>query len=460
MQQKYYLVLCSILFFVTIIIVSFFLIYPVINSDSGFYLSVAKEVYNGKIYFKEIATNYNPLAILLIGSPFLFSNNPDIRINLIINLFFILGSTFIFFKIISKILNSKTEILFYSLFFLLGTINLESKGIILEPISVFFQISSFYLYIEFRRNLNLLYLFFSAIFVSLSFLSKQYGLFILAPILIDLLVNHEKIFKKILLFSIGVLVPIFIFYVYLSIQEVTLNQFIKHIFGVGTKLDLGSGTGLYYNLSIFAICFAVFTLANSYLLIVPFLILKINKNNFKSSLIFILPLFFSLLVLVKASFYHYFQYIIPYTLIAFVYLDFNFCSKSIKLFKNILFGISICFIIYTNLKNLYKFEENYKNQIETAFKINSFIPRNKKVFLHGISQEYYILCNFNSINSGNIGYGFPEYFFIKTIVNNTQKDSYIIVSDNLFENYSSFINQFTSREIVLNKKKYFILKKK
>lgn len=66
------------------------------------------------------------------------------RINLIINLFFILGSTFMFYKIISKIKNSKIEILFNVLFFLLGTLNLETKSIILEPVSIFFQITCFY----------------------------------------------------------------------------------------------------------------------------------------------------------------------------------------------------------------------------------------------------------------------------------------------------------------------------
>ncbi len=460
MQQKYFLFLSLILFFVVVIIVSYLLIYPTINSDSGYYLSVAKEVYSGKIYFKEIATNYNPLAILLIGIPNLFINEPDIRINLIINLIFILGSTFMFYKIISKIKNSKIEILFYVLFFLLGTLNLEARSIILEPVSVFFQITSFYLYLEFKSNLNLFYLFISGIFVSLSFLSKQYGLFILAPILIDLIINQDKILKKIILFSFGIFVPIFVFFIYLSIQEVTLIQFIKHIFGVGTNLDIGSGTGLYYNLTVFSICFAVFSLANLYLLIVPFFIFKIKKNDIRFFLIFVLSFIFSLLVLAKASFYHYFQYIIPYSLIAYVYLELNYGSNFTKLLKNIFFTLSICFVSYTNLKNLNSSEKTYKAQNETATQINIFIPKNKQVFLHGLSQEYYILCNFNSINSSKIGYGFPEYFFIKTIVKNTQKDSYIIVSDNLFKNYSGFINQFSVKKIILNKNNYFILKKK
>lgn len=49
-MQKKILFLSFILFFVVEIIVSYLLIYPTINLDSGYYLSVEKEVYSGYIY--------------------------------------------------------------------------------------------------------------------------------------------------------------------------------------------------------------------------------------------------------------------------------------------------------------------------------------------------------------------------------------------------------------------------
>ena len=56
-----------------------YLSYPLLGSDSGFYLAYAREFYKGNIYFIDIATSYNPLAIVILGIPYLFSAHPDPR---------------------------------------------------------------------------------------------------------------------------------------------------------------------------------------------------------------------------------------------------------------------------------------------------------------------------------------------------------------------------------------------
>ncbi len=461
MQQKYFFTLNLILFSLIVILISGFLIFPVLSSDCGYYLSIAKEIYIGKIYFKEIASSYNPLAILLLGLPYLFSNHPPIQIFLLINLFFIIGTSFVIFKIISLKIQSNLEIIFYLLLFILGTINLEARSILLEPISVFFQITGFYFYLKSRNNSNFYQLFISGILISMSFLSKQYGLFILGAIGIDIILNRKRIFLKSTILMLGFLIPILIFYAYLSNYDVKLQEFVNYILGKGSKLDIGNRTGIYYNLRTFVICTTVFLIANSYVLIVPIFILKM-KNIFKNeNLIYILALLFSFLILTKASFYHYYQYILPYCIIVFAILDIHNKNKFTNFLKNISFFGSILFMGYTNLKPLIKnTKSEYEIQKQTAATINNFIPKKSKVFLNGISQEYYYLCDFNSMNLSKIGYSFPEYFFAETIVKNMDSGSYILISNNNIKVYSKFLNLYTLNKIKLNNKICFIMKKK
>lgn len=47
-----------------------FLVFPFVSYDSGYYLSMMREMYAGQLYFKEIASPYNPLAIVLMGLSF------------------------------------------------------------------------------------------------------------------------------------------------------------------------------------------------------------------------------------------------------------------------------------------------------------------------------------------------------------------------------------------------------
>lgn len=452
-KKLQYALLIALLVFLSI---GYFM-YPLLGPDSGFYLANAREMYSGKVYFLDIAIAYNPLAIAILGIPFLFSNHPDPRYSLLINMLFIWASAYVFYTILQKIKSSKKDNLWYALFFVVGCLMLDGSQLMLEPISVFFQLSGLLLYLMNKESKKNSLLIFAGFAFALSFLSKQYGLFILAPIGMDILLNKENIVKKIALLKIGFLIPILLFYSYLSYHGVGFIDFLKHILGVGAKLEIGNGTGINYTLLTYAIGFVVFIVFNLYVLLLPSLFFKTRKQlEFKNAL----PLTivqFSLLVLVSASYAHYFVYVLPYALLAFVYLN------HIKAQENRLaptaFLISLVFI---SLVSVYSFtgKQHKMDMQQTTYEtLSSVIPKKSKVYLDGISPAFYYLCDFQSLQLNKLGFTFPGYFYQKTIVNAMDSNSYLAVSKEAFPSYRSLVSEFEIKEVSINQQSFYIIKK-
>ncbi len=452
-KKLLYVLLVALIVFLSI---GYFM-YPLLGPDSGFYLANAREMYSGKVYFLDIAIAYNPLAIAILGIPFLFSNHPDPRFSLLINMLFIWAAAFVFYAILQKIHTSKKDNLFYALFFVLGCLMLDGSQLMLEPISVFFQLSGLFLYLMNKESKKNSLLILAGFAFALSFLSKQYGLFVLAPIGIDIILNKGNIIKKIALLKIGFLIPIFLFYGYLCSHGVGLIDFLKHILGVGAKLEIGNGTGINYTLVTYVTGFAVFVVFNFYVLLLPNLFFKSRtKLIFKNTLaLTILP--FSLLVLVSASYAHYFVYVLPYALLAFVYL--NHLKEQENRFASIAILISLLFI---TMVSVYSFNgKHHKMYIQrTTYKtLSSAIPKNSKVYFDGVSPAFYYLCDFQSIQLNKLGYTFPGYFYQKTIVNAMVSNSYLVVSKEAFPSYRSLVIGFETKEININQQLFYIIKK-
>lgn len=453
--KKTALVLIS---FVIVFLSVSYLSYPLVGPDSGYYLANAREFYSGKIYFIDIATAYNPLAIIILGIPFLFSAHPDPRFSLILNLFIIWISAFVLYSILQKIKDNKKDNTFYALFFVLVSLLLDGSYLMLEPISVFFQLFGLLFYLKNKETNATKYLVFAGIAFALSFLSKQYGLFILAPIGISILLNKEQIVKKIMLLGIGFLIPISIFYCYLSSNGAGFLDFINYIFGKGIHLDKGNGTGINYNLTTYLIGFGIFVLYNLYVLFIPFLFFK-NRINFDyKNVMFILLLPFSLLVLVSASYAHYFQYVLPYALIAFAYLSSTFAT-SIGKYKDVVFLISILIMSAISVISYTRKQDKIDLQEVTLQQLSAVIPTQSEVYLDGISPAFYYLCDYKSIQLNTIGFTFPGYFYPKTIVQNMGQNSFLVVSKEAYLSYRSEVNNFSKKEITVNNQTFFVLKK-
>ncbi len=431
--------------------------YPLLGPDSGFYLATARELYSGKVYFVDIAIAYNPIAIVILGLPFLFSDSPDPRLSLVINMLVIWASSYVLYTILQKINSNRSSNLFYSLFFVLGCLLLDGSHLMLEPISVFFQLIGLHFYLNTKNSEKNNYLIFAGIAFALSFLSKQYGLFILAPIGIDILLNKKSILKKIMLIGLGFLIPIALFYSYLANNGVGFSDFIKHILGIGTQIEIGNGTGINYNLITYCFGFALFIIYNLYVLLIPSLLFKIRKQLDVKNALFLTILPFSLLVLVSASYAHYFLYVLPYALIAFVFLmhqtNTTHPFKKITFLLSLFFMICVCAISYTGK------QEKIDVQKSTYERLAAAIPKKSKVYLDGISPAFYYLCDFQSIQLNKFGFTFPGYFYQKTIVDAMETNSYLVVSEGAFPSYRSLVEGYNIKRIIINRELFYIIKK-
>ncbi len=446
-----------VLFVIVFLSVSY-LSYPLVGPDSGYYLSIAREFYSGNVYFIDIATAYNPLAIMVLGIPFLFSNHPDPRFSLMINLMVIWSSAFVLYSILQKIKDNKKEHIFYALFFVLGSLLLDGSHLMLEPLSVFFQLTGLLFYLKNKESNATKYLIFAGVAFVLSFLSKQYGLFILAPIGIDIIVNKNSIAKKIVLVSIGFLFPLALFYYYLSSNGASFLEFIQYILGKGIELDKGTGTGINYSITTYLIGFVVFLFYNLYVLFIPILFFKNRKNFDVKNGLFISIVPFSLLVLLSASYAHYFQYVLPYALIAFACLT-KTSSIQISKYKDVAFLISILIMCTISLVSYSRKQNKIALQEVTLQRLSSVIPRASKVYLDGISPAFYYLCDYKSLELNRIGFTFPGYFYPKTIIKNMEKNSYLVVSKDAYLSYRSQVSSFSKKEITINSQTFFVLKK-
>lgn len=453
-EKNYKIAFFTVLGAIVLIIFGYFY-YTVVGADSGFYLSVAREFYNGKVYFQEIGALYNPLAIIVMGIPFLFESEPSYYWHFIIHLLTMLSSSIVFYTILRLISKNQNQNLFYSSFFLLGSLFLDGRYILLEPLSVFFQLLTVYMYLKSSHLRNF---FLIGLFICLAFLSKQYGLFILAPIGLDILIKREKTLKKIILLATGLLLPLIIFYVYLNQMDLNIKQYLIYILGQGSDLDVGTGTGKDFSFFDFIKAPIYFLAQHLYLLLIPVLIFK-NKKLLNNQIYFFGVLVLSsLLVLYFAVYNHYFQYVLPYALLLFVYLINT--NKNIKLEKISIALFMVAFLLISAISTI-SFTRK-KNQViaqkDGAKVIASYIKPNSEVYLDGISPAYYYICNIKSINLKNISFAFPGYYYASTIYDNMNDGSYIIIAENRFKLYKKLLSNQTVEEFNLNGGKYFISK--
>lgn len=456
-SKKLNTVIISILSVIIILLLFIYLKYPVFGYDSGFYLSVIREMKAGSIFFKDIAISYNPLAISIIGIPYFLFGLTNYLAFFTINLLAIFLSTLLLFKILKQL---KVELVInyiFSLIFLTLCLYYDGAHILLEPIAVLFQLTALYNYLNYKNSGNQIQLLLSGLFISLAFLSKQYALFLLLPLGVDILVNTREKIKNIILLSIGLLVPIAILFIYYHKQEIDIITFIKYILAQGVNLDVGTGTGIKSNFNFSSLFKLIFL--NSYLLIIPFILRakKFNKTNISRNLIYILLPLASMSVFLFANYSHYYQFVIPYLIILTAYLSTKIKDiQKEKYFYIFIFMalIKIGFSIKTTIKYQYK---NYNIQQKEIPIIKKEIPKNAEVFLSGLSPAYYYIANLKSIQLNQFGFCFPGYFYPETVVNTMKSGSYLVLNKTYLNEYQILLPQFKlKKKLILEDSEVYI----
>lgn len=432
--------------------------YTSVSYDCGYYLSVARDMYNGNTFFTDIAASYNPLGILILGFPYFFTDSTTYSMHVFVNLLFITLGGFMLFLILRRLKTAIQTALFFSLLYIAITINYDGNVIMLEPYSVLFQLIALFFFLNVLDEKKVFSsLFFSGIYISLAFLSKQFGLFLLLPTGMYLLLKQTALIKRISIYALGVITPLLLLFLFYMSKGVNIIQYISFILGKGVSLDYGNGTGLVDTINTTGI--VNFIIATFFLILIPF---YLKKSELKKSKIFfftLLPIS-SLSVLIFANYNHYFQYVTPYIIILFI-VALNTSQQKLKpIINQLVFIISVGMVVFLSLKTLKLQKRNSKYLMKGLAIVEQEIPKGSNVFLSRISPAFYYLLDFNSINLNQIGYTFPEYYKPETILNSLSTGDYLVLTQSYYEKYKQFSHQFSQKKVEFTDEDIYIFVKK
>lgn len=422
------IILCG--FCVTLI--NYYLTYPYYGNDTGYYLSIVRELDEGNIYFKDIATSYNPLAIFVIGIPYFLFGLTKIHAPLIVNYIAISLSAFFLYKILRHLKLTRTWSLILVLLFILHMLLFDGGHIILEPITIMFQLISMKLYLQFRNSEKIKHLFFSGLFLGLAFLSKQYALFLLLPVFFDSFFIRKHI-KHLTFFVVAITLPVLFLGIYYLSIGTPLKTFFKYVLGLGVNYDEGLGSGQDYKFTFYRVK-SILKL-NGYLFIIPLLLLTMSKKYYKESIFFILMGLSALSVFYFAAYRHYYQFLVPFFIILFGFILSRSDLNKKRLFISVLFLILAIYPYSQVGRNCRKQKALSVRQQEDISVVKKVLKSNSEVYLSGPSPMYYYVAELESINLSEIGFTFPGFFSPERIVSNMQPGAYIVLGDDYLEDY-------------------------
>ena len=450
------IVTAGVILLIALLVVNF-IMYPIVSADAGSYLAVARDFYQGKTYFVEIGTIYNPLAIITIGLPFLFDTNPNIRYHIALNIGIILVAGYYFYQLSTFFLKKKEWNYLLTGFFVLLLLYNDGRYVILEPLSLVFQLLALIFYLNYLKTHSFWRLVVVGIAVSLAFLSKQFGLFIAIPIGLSMLMNKRAILIQIAMTALGFVIPLIIFYLFIKGNSFTIADFIQSILGKGFSIDNGNGTGLELDFKTKLMFLLIFGATNLYLILFPF---YLNRAlNTKHFIMLLVALFASFSVLFFAFYQHYFIYVIPYFLLLFALIIDQTHTYLFQWKALVLVSLSIGLIAFSVVSSLNTKRQIYYSQLHYAQQLNQLLPPNSKVYLSGIMPSFYYCSQFQSIDSKMVSYVFSGYLYTTTIVRYLDKGEYLLVSKDSYKAYQKVVAHLkVSKHYIANEAVYLIQK--
>ncbi|WP_155827763.1 hypothetical protein [Gillisia sp. JM1] len=219
--------------------------------------------------------------------------------------------------------------IFLSLFLFITVLSSEGGYINLEVYIMMFVFISFWLLMN-------KYFFWTGLFLSLGFFSKQYGLLNFLPFLLLVLIYHKYQYKNFINFLSGALVPLLLFLIYfVLIQDVSFLSLLEQLNGKSYINGKSYGqTGMASSKSLFSILAGskVFTL-----LLILLFFLKIKPLNNKIDAVLILSVVVNLIPVFIQNFEHYFILSFPYIFILITRNYFQVSNVVLVLISDFLF---------------------------------------------------------------------------------------------------------------------------
>lgn len=369
----------------TLLFLSIF--YSFISADAPYYLSVARDLSNGLILFKDILNSYTPVMMYLNSVVFRIFDDPGYHYFLIFQYVIILMSSGFLYLICRRLDLDKLKSTFLGLFLFIAVLSSDGNYINLEVYILLFVLLSFW----FLKNKQF---FWTGIFLALSFFSKQYGILNFLPFFLLIWVYHGLEKKHLRNFVIGAILPLSLFIIYfLIIENVTFISLIKQLTGSGYGQK-----GIASTKSLFSI------LAGSkvfLLLIFPLFFLRIKPLKNRIDAILILGIIINLIPVAIQSFQHYYILTFPYI---FVLIARNYKNLDRNFF--VVSNLSLILISTLLFLRIFRYKDVYKEQIKIAKKYEVNFPVGSNVFLYGEIRYLYILNNYHNPVLSEIGYSY------------------------------------------------------
>lgn len=400
-MEKHLKIAVSFLIFIFILGLFLSLLFSYISTDAPYYLSVARDISQGGVPYKDIYLSYTPLMMYMNTFLFFIFSENHYNYFLFFQFLIIIVSIAVYYKTISKYFTpSKLTGLWLSLILGVAILSTDGNYINLEVYSILFVFLAFYFF--FKESFII-----TGIFLALSFFCKQYGILNFIPFYFLIFLQRDRIFLKCWHLSLGGIIPLIFFLVYfVGFQEMPLLYLIDQLSGVKYLEYIAKG---------FPSLRDWFLGGKVFIILILWCFLLVRKNYKKTlNIALIIGILVNLAPTIIQSFQHYFLNTFPYI---FLMLAFNWETEKNRIFTPVVF-VSTILVAAFWFARVIKYREVYENQLQLAKFTQEFLPKNSSVFIHGNIRYLYFLNNYQNPLKKKIGYSYlsnlPNDFF-KTV---------------------------------------------
>lgn len=373
--------------------------YAWVSADAPYYLSVARDISEGKILFKEIVSQYTPFVMVLFSYVFLLTKHPSYVIFLVVHLFVIVLNSAVLFYLLQYIKLNKVKAAILSVAFCLAILSCDGNYIILESYCIFFVLLAFFTLVKDKGYLL------AGILLGCSFLCKQYGVLNFIPFFCFILLKDEpfavRIKKGALLGLGGILVFVAFLTYYALFYGVDSIGLLKQISGAGYSQYSSERERSFVSTLIGAKVFILF---------VSILVLSIIRNR-KMTLelkFCLIGIFICLLPIYLQGFQHYYLNAFPYLFLGIGLILVVAEKQQIeKIYLSMLVGAAIISASLLTVRVLRYSDQKFR-QMEIASSIAKFVPIGSSAFISGDLRYLYILNNYKNPLLDTIGYNYSS----------------------------------------------------